>query len=107
MRRQVSAMGEAQVRGHDTEQPRAGRAHPKPSRTWCKGKVGVAHVPVVVVPVNASRRECDPTRYDHETRWGGYTWEVGCFHVEACETCGKHLRPFLARGECPTRTPEP
>jgi hypothetical protein len=86
---------------------RPGRAHPKPSKRWCKGKVGVEHVTEVRVPVNAHRQDCDPARYEDEKPWADFGWEVGCVHVEECVNCGKHVRPFLNKGECPTRVNSP
>lgn len=97
---------DANLSAHD-ELPRAGRAHPKSTRKWCKGKVGVEHVTELRVPVNAHRRDCDPVRYAEEAPFADFGWEVGCYHVEECVRCGKHVRAFLDKGECPTRTAVP
>lgn len=76
------------------------RASPKPTRKWCKGKVGREHVTVIVIPDNAINRTC---RTDERLRWQQerYTWAIGCYHAEICTVCGKQVRPFLKPGECP------
>ena len=85
----------------DEEIERPGRRpHPKNTKRWCKGREGVEHITELVVPVNAMRGECDTG----ERNWTGtFNWEIGCYHVEQCIVCGKHVRPFLNKGECPDR----
>lgn len=82
------------------EGPDRVRRIPKNTKKWCKGKVGVEHVTELVVPDNAINKVCDVG-----ARWTStFTWEIGCHHVEQCVNCGKHVRHFLNKGECPTRT---
>ena len=82
----------------DEELPRR-RAHPKNSKKWCRGKEGKEHVTEIVFPENAGWSKCHPTTEDF---WKRYDWEVGCYHVERCINCGKHVRTHLKRGECPS-----
>lgn len=80
------------------------RAHPKNTKRWCRGIIGHEHVTRIVVPANAVRQECDV----RDDSWAEtYSWEIGCRHVEQCMDCGKHVRPFLDKGECPTRVIPP
>lgn len=68
---------------------------------WCRGKVGVEHVPVVAIPPNAwgdpTKRTCGPssyfTMYREWTRWS-------CRHVWMCTACGKHLPRRVTQEEC-------
>lgn len=76
------------------------RAHPKNTKRSCRGVRGREHVTEVLLPANAISRDCKIPDEDGTSR---YDWEVGCHHVEQCLDCGKHIRPFLNRGECPTR----
>lgn len=63
----------------------------KSTKQWCKGIKGREHVPEIVIPENAWKPECFPSKSwysgndKHEAVW----W---CHHVEMCTKCGKHLK---------------
>ncbi len=71
----------------------------KDTKKWCKGKVGVSHVPHLVLH----------TFYGYSCRW--FKFYVGsdpkqrrqwnCMHRIECETCNKVLNAFLNPSECP------
>lgn len=79
----------------------------KNKRDWCRGKVGVRHVPVVVVdPYFASLQRAN--------KESGVCYEVepnsvfsrrgrrnNCFHITMCESCGRRL-DFDSPDVCPT-----
>lgn len=83
----------------DLFQPRRPRAK-KDTKRWCRGKVGVEHQKTVVMGQNYSYPCKDGGWFDRETR----TWHSSgrwiCWHVIACENCGKQ---FVGKVECPDR----
>ena len=62
--------------------------------TWCKGKVGRLHVPVLV----SSKKFLQFCGY----RSGKLDTYWVCYHSEQCEKCNKVLRPRVDPNECPT-----
>lgn len=64
----------------------------KNTRRWCRGKFGVLHIPVVVIPANSYfySRSCREVNWlgtssgEREPRWL-------CSHKLICSTCGKVL----------------
>lgn len=71
----------------------------KDTRKWCKGVEGREHVPVLTV--QHGRSPCFVVgAYDRET----CTWidngQWICYHLIACEACGKHL---VENTPCPDR----
>ena len=86
----------------DPEPPKRGPAR-KNTRDWCKGKVGVEHVPHLVWhPVLWRRGEPDCRwRAGWDSRTGGESAYWACDHREECERCGKVLRDRIPAAECP------
>lgn len=74
----------------------------KHTRLWCRGKVGVEHKPVIVVPPNSpSWRQTGSSLVCRWITWGKEPWWL-CSHVKLCSVCGKELQ---YRVECPDRAP--
>lgn len=89
----------------DTPKRHPGR---KDKRRWCGGHVGREHVVSIQIPVNQPgfRGICRPTpewyrrtRIFRDRDRDEWWW---CFHVHACDVCGKHMRSARAN-ECPDR----
>lgn len=88
----------------DPEPPKRAPAK-KDTRSWCRGKAGVAHDPVLVLDTSS------PHFREGECRWGAL-WVTGlrerragwmCGHREVCARCGRVLRDRpLPQAECPT-----
>jgi hypothetical protein len=75
----------------DNVRPQRGK---KNTKRWCKGKPGVEHtVETVVHHASIHARPC------HESKWMTDFWF--CHHAIRCTTCGKYLKQFLPRAECP------
>ena len=81
----------------------------KATKQWCRGKVGRAHVPQVVMGNWGIVCQGD-FRVDRatQTRVAGDRWL--CFHIVACSVCGKHLAynvqcPDMPEGFTPVITP--
>lgn len=71
------------------------RGRRKNTARWCRGKVGVAHVPVIVLGQYGGTKGCGPSNgLPDNARWV-------CWHIEACQTCGKHLKSTVP---CPDNT---
>jgi hypothetical protein len=129
-------MGHAYDNGWDTkpkldearviapEEPVKHRAR-KDRRHWCKGKVGVDHVPMIQTSKN-SRWMLTKFGPDHphtRCQWEGrHAWhrifgqkqwlateEVFwfCRHERACANCGKILKSYGIGRECPDWKPQP
>lgn len=77
----------------DEPRPQRGR---KNTKRWCKGKVGREHQPETVVNhqyTTSNWTEC------HESRWMPNHWS--CRHAVQCTVCGKYVKTWLGREECP------
>lgn len=81
----------------------------KKTGKWCKGKVGVEHVTMIVRNHNTLRSECRwyPARYLRSARLvvGVYSWRYTCFHASQCIKCGKYVAYFLPAEQCPNFKP--
>jgi hypothetical protein len=106
------------------EEPVKHRAR-KDRRHWCKGKVGVEHVPVIQTSKNSRYMlnkygpDSPHTRCQWEVNhlWrlfrDGRRWVSGdeihwnCKHQRACANCGKILKRYGVGKDCPDQTPRP
>lgn len=74
----------------------------KDRKRWCRGKVGVEHVPETVL---RARRyvwsDGGPACFRPE--WNPERWH--CWHRIRCASCGRTLRDGVGR-ECPDWSPE-
>lgn len=76
----------------------------KDTKHWCKGKVGREHVLETVEskwPYN--RNKCGLYKDLYEWTIGNpyYENKWDCRHVIKCSVCGKHIKEFLSRADCP------
>jgi len=69
---------------HEYEE-RSRKGKRKDTKTWCKGKVGREHDPMVVFRGDDKWRRCRWV-----TTWAG-NHEFWCFHESRCRTCNKIL----------------
>jgi hypothetical protein len=81
----------------------------KDTRSWCHGKPGNAHVPVLTSEAGTPQ---DPgCRWSESFIWPGGTYGAcwKCRHREECARCGKILRvrSELADAECPDYPGDP
>ena len=85
-------------RGHRPVQPRA----KKDTRSWCKGKVGVPHQPVVNRQSFGQGRPCrqPPAWFSMQFRRGNHR-QWWCYHQVVCRICGKILVHQLDWRFCP------
>lgn len=65
----------------------------KNKKRWCKGRVGVEHILVIVKDERLRAWPCLPNRL------------FGCCHHEICTVCGKEMRWNIPPKECPVLTP--
>jgi hypothetical protein len=81
----------------DTEFGRNPRRRKKNTRRWCKGIVGREHKLTIRLRYGTCRSYTYRSRRDisSEKRWT-------CYHEIVCEVCGKIVRSFLDKTECPT-----
>lgn len=83
------------------------------TKQWCKGKVGVEHVPEVTL----DRYTESLRRYPRQDEWlsacqwqnwiygkPDHGWRFHCWHQRRCVNCGKILNR-LEDQECPDYTP--
>lgn len=78
---------------------------PKNTRRWCRGKVGAEHTPAIVMGQSWGR-ECMLTgSFDTRTRIYTPNSRWLCFHVQACTTCGKHLKDVVLCPDAPEGIP--
>lgn len=103
----------------DDEQPTPHRRR-RPTRKWCKGKVGVQHTPEIRLesyveslmryPRIVSRGRLIPAP-NQACRWVNHwrkdDWHYHCSHQRWCTTCGKILKTRLEPRECPDYSPKP
>lgn len=85
----------------ETERSRSSRKR-KNTRRWCRGKVGVEHVPgePFIYPGLSSLPKAHCGWRANTLNPEGRVWS--CIHVTACINCGKHLHFFEAE-HCPDR----
>lgn len=76
----------------------------KDRRRWCRGKVGVEHVPQIAEGKYLSRKNRCQWRISY-SRHFDFTW--WCRHERHCVNCGKILDPTVPRAECPEIRPRP
>lgn len=72
----------------------------KNTRKWCKGKVGIEHVPVIVLRDDQNRG------YEQRCHVGKTWWHYNdrnwwCNHQRRCGVCTKILDYYLPSAECP------
>jgi hypothetical protein len=88
------------------------------TKQWCKGKVGVAHVPEIKLDRYTESLQLYPRQDGSESRWRrcgwrnwgwrrGEDWHYHCRHQRRCANCGKILTPRLLDQECPNYAPRP
>jgi hypothetical protein len=65
---------------------------------WCGGHVGREHQPETAVP-HSAYGICK--QVDNRGYW---LWRDGwrCVHIIRCSVCGKHLKEYLSKQECPS-----
>ena len=80
----------------------------KDTRTWCKGRVGTPHQLVIEFDFRSGIRRCFwSSSYATAMGTREHQWSYHCGHVERCRLCGKIMRFFLDKSECPSAHPEP
>jgi hypothetical protein len=81
----------------------------KDTRSWCKGKVGREHIPVLELEPPALTNWACGWRADWRVRAREYGIGWACYHREVCQRCRKVLREprELARAECPAYPGDP
>lgn len=88
----------------DTAPPDQLRPTPskKNTRRWCKGKVGREHTLATVIQPHP----WDRSKTCHKVPAGSWLsfYRDGwvCYHIIRCTTCGKIMKHFVPREECPT-----
>lgn len=99
-RRDPADRGHAPARGN-------GRSPRKNTKTWCRGKVGVPHLPHVVLPSGwRGHRACGPRPLWAATvRAFAARGDWWCSHRVECSSCGKVLQDRYT-GPCPNRPVE-
>jgi len=102
------------VRGRAAETASAVASDPDPSkrppgrkdtRSWCRGKAGVPHQPVIVFRPTWTRRPQPACEWAAD--WIGEQVRWHCHHEEHCGPCGKILRTRIADEECPDYPGDP
>lgn len=82
----------------------------KDKKHWCKGKVGVPHVPELTLSHTAMSwaKPGEVCHWNSRVRYVNGEWvtltEKGwwvCYHAIRCRTCGKYIQHSLSREECP------
>ena len=71
----------------------------KNTRRWCRGKVGVEHIPEIKLTKWPYQRGCKPPPAWALERRPQIDW--WCEHERACATCGKILSTNLDKPNCP------
>lgn len=83
----------------------------KPTKQWCKGKVGREHTPELVVNHNYNPlRKCGwrEVMYWRNGERHHWRWHYSCIHSYRCTTCGKYTEDWLKnKEECPDFVPQP
>ena len=84
----------------------------KKTNKWCRGKVGVAHTPELVVNHNMINwKPCSwfPRYYSYLRRdEGPKDYQYHCKHSYRCTSCGKYTEYWLKNPEeCPDFKPKP
>lgn len=95
----------SQAAAEDVRDPAKKAPARKDTRAWCRGKVGIEHIPVIVVDHSVPHFD----RTDLRCKWRAYwDWKTEgavvywrCEHCEECINCGKVLRATVASRECP------
>jgi len=88
-------------------EPAKGAPGRKDTRSWCRGKPGVPHQPVIIIGKGDTGHSCEwvPENDYRLLRRGEDGWSVGwlCWHREECSRCGRILRERWQVGaaECP------
>lgn len=76
---------------------RSASSRRKDTRRWCGGHEGREHQLIIQVPPNMATH-----KPPHCGFW--YAWmpdRYTCRHVQMCTVCGKQVRVFLEKEECP------
>jgi hypothetical protein len=102
----------SQAAAEDVREPAKKAPGRKDTRAWCRGKVGVEHVPVIAVDHTIPALKGGP-RCEWKASWDwkaqAYATWWYCPHHEVCGKCGKVLRErrdILSR-ECPDYPGDP
>lgn len=101
-KRRTKYYGESDAKVWPADHPVTGRPKArKDTRRWCRGKVGVEHVPEVTAghwALSLGRR-CHRSEEWSLRLWPDRPW--ACVHQRSCASCGKVLVPTLPWRECP------
>lgn len=94
--------GRAAVKAAAIAEPARKPPARKDTRSWCRGKEGREHVPVLAFAPPPWHDRPSACRWRQRMAGPGIAWE--CFHRQECANCGKVLAASwqLPRDECPS-----